>query len=241
MRILAIDTSTSWCSVALCFDDKPIVHRHELLGSKASQYLLPWCSNLLQQCGARLSDLDVLAVGVGPGAFTGVRLSVAVAQGLSVGRQLPVIPVTSLDAMASQFVQHHQMPQNTTFTIALDARMGEVYWARYQQDTPQAKLISAIQLTAPEEIEDNNQDLIAGNALAEYADYFKDHFVGRQSDSELVPNALGILDLAQVRYQAGQTISVEQLEPLYIRNKVALTTQERHDAASRTPTGHLLG
>jgi tRNA threonylcarbamoyladenosine biosynthesis protein TsaB len=83
--------------------------------------------------------------------------------------------------------------------------------------------------------------LIAGNALAEFTDYFKDHFVGRQSDSELVPNALGILDLAQVRYQAGQTISVEQLEPLYIRNKVALTTQERHDAASRTPTGHLLG
>ncbi len=241
MRILAIDTSTSWCSVALCFDDKPIVHRHELLGSKASQHLLPWCSELLQQVGAGFKDLDALAVGVGPGAFTGVRLSVAVAQGLSVGRQLPVIPVTSLDAMASQFVQHHQIPQYTTFTIALDARMGEVYWARYQQDTSQAKPISPIQLTVPEAIEDNNQDLIAGNALAEYADDFKNHFVDRQSDAQLVPNALGILGLAQVRYQAGQTISVEQLEPLYIRNKVALTTQERHDAASRTPTGHLLG
>lgn len=241
MRILAIDTSTSWCSVALCFDDKPIVQRHELLGSKASQHLLPWCGELLQQCGARFSDLDALAVGVGPGAFTGVRLSVAVAQGLSVGSQLPVIPVTSLDAMASQFIQQYQVSQNTTFTIALDARMGEVYWARYQPDASQPKLINLIQLTAPSYIEDNSKDLIAGNALAEYADYFKNHFMGRQIDPQLVPNALGILDLAQVRYRAGQMIPVEQLEPLYIRNKVALTTQERHDAASLTPTGHLFG
>ncbi|MEY3724728.1 MAG: tRNA ((37)-N6)-threonylcarbamoyltransferase complex dimerization subunit type 1 TsaB [Pseudomonadota bacterium] len=241
MRILAIDTSTSWCSVALCFDDKPIVHRHEQLGSKASQHLLPWCSNLLQHYGARFSDLNALAVGVGPGAFTGVRLSVAVAQGLSTGSQLPVIPVTSLDTMASQFAKYHQMPQNTTFIIALDARMGEVYWARYEPGALQPKSINPIQLTAPEYIEDNNQDLIAGNALSEYADYFKDHFVGRQHDPQLVPNALCILDLAQARYQAGQTIPVEQLEPLYIRNKVALTTQERHDAASRTPTGHLFG
>ncbi len=241
MRILAIDTSTSWCSVALCFDEKPIAHRHELLGSKASQHLLPWCSNLLQQYGARFSDLDALAVGVGPGAFTGVRLSVAVAQGLSVGSQLPVIPVTSLDAMASHFAKQYQTPQNTTFTIALDARMGEVYWTRYQQGALLPEPINSIQLTAPENIEDNSQDFIAGNALAEYADFFKDHFVGRQIDSQLVPSALSILDLAQVRYQAGQTILVEQLEPLYIRNKVALTTQERHDAASLTPTGHLLG
>ncbi len=241
MRILAIDTSTSWCSVALCFDEQPIVHRHELLGSKASQHLLPWCSNLLQQYGARFSDLDALAVGVGPGAFTGVRLSVAVAQGLSVGSQLPVIPVTSLDAMASHVAKQYQTPQNTRFTIALDARMGEVYWARYQQGALLPEPMNSIQLTAPENIEDNSQDFIAGNALAEYADFFKDHFVGRQIDSQLVPSALSILDLAQVRYQAGQTILVEQLEPLYIRNKVALTTQERHDAASLTPTGHLLG
>ena len=241
MRILAIDTSTSWCSVALCFDDQPIVHRHELLGSKASQHLLPWCSKLLQQHGARFSDLDALAVGVGPGAFTGVRLSVAVAQGLSIGSQLPVIPVTSLDAMASQFAKQYQTPQHKTFIIALDARMGEVYWARYQQGALQPKPINPIQLTAPDYIEDNGQDFIAGNALAEYADYFKDHFVGRQIDAQLVPNTLGILDLAQLRYQAGQSISVEQLEPLYIRNKVALTTQERHDAASLAPTGHLLG
>lgn len=241
MRILAIDTSTSWCSVALCFDDQPIVHRHELLGSKASQHLLPWCSQLLQQYGARFSDLDALAVGVGPGAFTGVRLSVAVAQGLSIGSQLPVIPVTSLDAMASQFAKQYQTPQHKTFIIALDARMGEVYWARYQQGALQPKPINPIQLTAPDYIEDNGQDFIAGNALAEYADYFKDHFVGRQIDAQLVPNALGILDFAQLRYQAGQSISVEQLEPLYIRNKVALTTQERHDAASLAPTGHLLG
>ena len=241
MRILAIDTSTSWCSVAFSFDDQPIVQRHELLGSKASQHLLPWCGDLLKHYGTGFSDLDALAVGVGPGAFTGVRLSVAVAQGLAMGTQLPVIPVTSLDAMALQFVQQHPTPHNKPFIVALDARMGEVYWARYRLDAAQPNCLDPIQLTAPDEIPDNGEDLIAGNALAEYTDYFRDHFVGRQVDAHLVPNALSILNLAQVRYQAGHTIPVEQLEPLYIRNKVALTTQERHDAASLTPTGHLLG
>jgi tRNA threonylcarbamoyladenosine biosynthesis protein TsaB len=202
---------------------------------------LPWCSELLQQLGAGFKDLDALAVGVGPGAFTGVRLSVAVAQGLSIGSQFPVIPVTSLDAMALQFVEHYQTPQNMTFTMALDARMGEVYWARYQRKQTKPNPLHPIQLTVPAEIPDNGEDLIAGNALAEYTDYFANHFVGRQFDAQLVPNALSILELAKARYQAGQVISVEQLEPLYIRNKVALTTQERNDAASRAPTGHLLG
>ncbi len=241
MRILAIDTSTSWCSVALLFDDMPIAHRHELLGSKASQHLLPWCSGLLQERGMRFSDLDALAVGVGPGAFTGVRLSVAVAQGLAMGSMLRVIPVTSLDAMALQFSRQHSAPENRTCVIALDARMGEVYWSRYQLTASQPRPLNSIQLTAATEIPDNGEDFIAGNALTEYANYFSDHFEGRQFDAQLVPNALSILDLACARYQAGQTIPVAQLEPLYIRNKVALTTQERNDAASRTPTGHLLG
>jgi tRNA threonylcarbamoyladenosine biosynthesis protein TsaB len=143
--------------------------------------------------------------------------------------------------MALQFVEHYQTPQNTTFTMALDARMGEVYWARYQRKQTQPNPLHPIQLTVPAEIPDNGEDLIAGNALAEYTDYFANHFVGRQFDAQLVPNALSILDLAKDRYQVGQVISVERLEPLYIRNKVALTIQERNDAASRAPTGHLLG
>ncbi len=241
MRILAIDTSTSWCSVALCFDDRPIVHRHEQLGSKASQHLLPWCVSFLEGFGARFSDLDTLAVGVGPGAFTGVRLSVAVAQGLAVGSGLPVIPITSLDTMALQLARQHSIPENQSFVIALDARMGEVYWARYRLNASRPQSLIPIQLTAPADIPDNGIDLIAGNALIEYVDYFGNHFVGRQIDAQLVPNSLSMLDHAQTCYHAGQTICVEQLEPLYIRNKVALTTQERNDAASRATTGHFFG
>lgn len=241
MRILAMDTSTAWCSVALLFDDEPIAHRHELLGSKASQHLLPWCSEMLKTVGARFTDLDAIAVGVGPGAFTGVRLSVAVAQGLAVGSQLPVIPVNSLDAMALQFSRHHSFIPSLPFVIALDARMGEIYWARYQLKDSRPQALDAIKLTAPSDIPDNGLDLIAGNALAEYADYFKEHFSNRQMDNQLAPNALSILDHADFCYQAGQTISVKELEPLYIRNKVALTTEERRDAANSTPTGHSFG
>jgi len=99
MRILAIDTSTSWCSVALSFDGQ-IKHRHELIGAGASQHLLPWINELLHSVSAQYQDLDTIAVGIGPGAFSGVRLSVAIAQGLAVGAKRPVIPVASLDAMA---------------------------------------------------------------------------------------------------------------------------------------------
>ena len=241
MRILAIDTSTSWCSVALSFDDQPVTHRHEHVGSKASQVLLPWCNTLLKQIGAGFADLDAIAVGVGPGAFTGVRLSVAVAQGLAVGTNLPVIPVTSLDAMATQLIQsHNNQMDDQRFIIALDARMGEVYWAPYQILNGKPQAIHEIRLCSPEAIETNDANYIAGNAITEYPEIFSKIPI-KTIDPELVPHALGTLTCAKPIYEAGRTISVNQLEPLYIRNKVALTTQERHDAANGAPTGHSFG
>jgi tRNA threonylcarbamoyladenosine biosynthesis protein TsaB len=246
MRLLAIDTSTAWCSVALLFDDHPVRHRHEQIGSKASHFLLPWCNQFLNDAGAQFADLDAIAVGVGPGAFTGVRLSVAVAQGLAVGTGLPVIPVTSLDAMALQLTQNHPFLQQasskpTRFVIALDARMGEVYWATYQQIESKPLALHAIKLTAANAIVFDGVDFIAGNAIEEYSDYFHEQLDLKKMDSQLVPHALGILEYAKPLLAQGQTIAVEQLEPLYIRNKVALTTQERRDAVLSAPTGHPLG
>ena len=107
-RILAIDTSSAWCSVALSVGSvsKHVVERHELLGPTASQHLLPWITDLLKQEGIRLRDLDAIAVGIGPGAFTGVRLGVAVVQGLALAANLPIAPVASLDAIAATAIDH---------------------------------------------------------------------------------------------------------------------------------------
>ena len=248
MRILAIDTSTSWCSVALSFDGQ-IKHRHELIGAGASQHLLPWINELLHSVSAQYQDLDAIAVGIGPGAFTGVRLSVAIAQGLAVGAKRPVIPVASLDAMAMQLVQSNTFQRsspaaNTQFLIALDARMGEVYWARYQVNpmfNQSPKRIGEITLSSPKSINVDDLAYAAGNAFQEYPKILESSPLKDRMDAQLVPNALGILQWAQPLLNTQQMIAVEQLEPLYIRNKVALTTQERHAAAHSTQTGHSVG
>ena len=105
MHILAIDTSSAWCSVALSVGDSAPLYRHESVSSGASQLLLPWVEDLLSKADIPLSKLDAIAIGVGPGAFTGVRLGLAVVQGLAIGADLPVIPVASLDALALQLIQ----------------------------------------------------------------------------------------------------------------------------------------
>lgn len=245
MQLLAIDTSTSWCSVALSFNGQ-ITQRHELIGSSASQHLLPWVSELLKQKGLTYRDLDAIAVGVGPGAFTGVRLSVAVAQGLAVGTNLPVIPVASIDAMAIQVVKSQSFQDisskpDTQFLVTLDARMSEVYWARYHFSNTGLKRVGEIALSAPKDIDLSKLDYIAGNALQEYPEYLAKPFSEDRMDAQLVPSAWGILQWAQPLVEARLTISVEHLEPLYIRNKVALTTEERHAAAHSNPTGRPFG
>jgi tRNA threonylcarbamoyladenosine biosynthesis protein TsaB len=236
-RILAIDTSSAWCSVALSLDPsaKGMVQCHELLGPGASQHLLPWITELLQQEGMTLRDLDTIAVGIGPGAFTGVRLAVAVVQGLALAAHLPVAPVVSLDAVAASTIDHPLIQAmddgKHQFTVAIDARMGEVYWANYsvmkagQAQSPSIALperLGDIQLSKPEDIE-----CVFGSAVTQYPIHFEQHLPSSQLDATLGVSASGVLRCAKAMLAKGQLIAVDQLEPLYVRNKVALTSAER--------------
>ena len=133
-RILAIDTSSAWCSVALSFGEVEPAFRHQPVAAGASQLLLPWIEEILEASKLALTDLDAIAIVIGPGAFTGVRLGVAAAQGLALAANLPVIPVVSLDAIAMQLLSgpDFQKVQPSQFVVAVDARMDEIYWAKYQ-------------------------------------------------------------------------------------------------------------
>ena len=232
--ILAIDTSSAWCSVALSVDDKVAVLKHEAVSAGASQLLLPWIETLLAQADIPLSKLDAIAIGVGPGAFTGVRLGIAVVQGLAIGAQLPVIPVASLDALAMQLVQtsHFKSSKANNFVLAIDARMDEIYWARFEMiDASSPKRVGQIHLSKPEEINLNDVHFLAGSAIKEYGErlFLGDRVSLNPSslDQEIGISALGILEAARVDFSKGKQIAVAHLEPLYIRNKVALTTEER--------------
>ena len=233
-HILAIDTSSAWCSVALSLNDAAPIVRHQKVSAGASQLLLPWIQELLSEASIELTDLDGIAIGVGPGAFTGVRLGVAAVQGLATAARLPVLPVASLDAIASQLVQTPAFIASgaQSFVIAVDARMEEVYWASYRVGTTRLPVRQGdIHLTAPEGVELTQIDFVAGSAIAEFGDRLLTStprlLSGTHLDSTIGVNALGVLTCAQDMWSKGMQEDVHLLEPLYIRNKVALTSIER--------------
>ena len=130
-RILAIDTSSAWCSVALSIDNNEPLFRHDPVSAGASQLLLPWIEEMLIQADISLHDLDAIAIGVGPGAFTGIRLGLAVAQGLAISSRLPVLPVASLDAIASQLVLSPQFRSSNAsiFAVAVE-KFSNFHWKK---------------------------------------------------------------------------------------------------------------
>jgi tRNA threonylcarbamoyladenosine biosynthesis protein TsaB len=234
---LAIDTSTAWCSVALSLGDQAPILRHELVSAGASQLLLPWVETLLEEANLKLNELDVIAIGIGPGAFTGVRLGVAAVQGLAISCDLPILPVASLDAIAAQLLKtnHFEDAKPSHFVIAIDARMDEIYWAKYesprqQQDLP--KRLGNIHLSKPEELDLTDIQFLAGSALKVYGDRLFANAIlpSTALDTQIHLTALGILDCARQWFIEGKQIYVRELEPLYVRDKVALTTQERLEA-----------
>ena len=239
-RLLAIDTSSAWCSVALSLGNLAPELRHELVSTGASQLVLPWIEDLLSQANIPLSHLDAIAVGIGPGAFTGVRLGVAVVQGLAISKNLPVLPVASLDAIAAEAVKTTRFKNINPkyFAIAIDARMDEIYWAKYEaldtQSLPQR--IGEIHLSKPENIDLEGISFLAGSAIAAYRDrlFSRQSFDESALDSEIMISALGVLEVAKHMIQSGLQLNVHNLEPLYIRNKVALTTDEREVAFKKS-------
>ncbi|MBU3636294.1 tRNA (adenosine(37)-N6)-threonylcarbamoyltransferase complex dimerization subunit type 1 TsaB [Polynucleobacter sp. es-MAR-4] len=233
-RILAIDTSSAWCSVALSLPNAVPLVRHQKVSAGASQLILPWVEELLSEAAIKLSSLDAIAIGNGPGAFTGVRLGVAVVQGLAIAAKLPVIAVASLDAIASRLVLTPAYISSgaQSFVVAIDARMGEVYWANYKKaDNQLPERQGEIHLTTPEEIELKNIDFLAGSAIPEFGDRvftsIPNSLPSSHLDSAIGVDALGVLACAQDMWSKGLQQDVHLLEPLYIRNKVALTSAER--------------
>mgnify|MGYP003338139233 CR=1 FL=1 len=233
-RILAIDTSSAWCSVALSLGEVEPAFRHQPVAAGASQLLLPWIEEILQASKLSMTDLDAIAIGIGPGAFTGVRLGVAAAQGLAIAANLPVIPVVSLDAIAMQLITtpRFQEVQPSHFVVAIDARMDEVYWARYQykQQGDKPVRVGDIHLSNPEHLDLEGIQYLAGSAIRAYGNrlFAHHHLSVEWLDADIGVSALGILSCAVSSLSKGEHISVQELQPLYVRNKVALTTQERY-------------
>ena len=233
MKILAFDTSTDALSVAVGIwpaawpagGGEPQVWQHSGPGgAKASATLVPAVLALLQQATLTLAELDAIAFGRGPGAFTGLRTACAVAQGLAFGANLPVLPVDTLHAMAEEARHQHGARQ---VVVALDARMDEVYTARFDFDLDAAAQDTGFNVAAPEALRAEPPWVLAGNAFAAYGERLPTG-VPRLA---VLPTATALLRLAPALLAAGRAVPADDAMPLYIRDKVAFTTQERADKA----------
>ncbi|MDD4881613.1 MAG: tRNA (adenosine(37)-N6)-threonylcarbamoyltransferase complex dimerization subunit type 1 TsaB [Gallionellaceae bacterium] len=227
MKILALDTSTELCSVALSIDGGMLSHA-EMAGNRHSELLLPMVDELLADAGWRLDELDGLAFGRGPGSFTGLRIGCGVAQGLAFGANLPVVGVVTLAAMAEEVHQDMALGDHPTHVLAcIDARMHEIYAAAYRCTAAGIEEIMAPAVLRPEALvlPEGGDWIGCGNGFSTYPDLLKGQLTEIRAD--IHPHARSIARLALPRFEAGETGPAESAEPLYIRDKVALKTCER--------------
>ncbi len=223
-RILALDCATEACSVALVHGDARVGRRAELARGHA-EALLDMVQEVLAEAGVGLPQLDAVAASVGPGSFTGVRVGVSVAQGLAFGAELPVLPVSTLEALAATVIG---APAERALA-ALDARMGEVYVAVLCADVARGVSFEAPpQVIAPERVGLAGAARAVGRAFSVYPALAA--LPGLTIDpaaATALPDAGAIATLAQLRFAQGEGRDPAELAPLYVRNHVALTEAER--------------
>ncbi|MGH8146331.1 MAG: tRNA (adenosine(37)-N6)-threonylcarbamoyltransferase complex dimerization subunit type 1 TsaB [Rhodanobacteraceae bacterium] len=227
MNLLAIETATEACSVALLQGDA-LIDRSELAPRRHAELVLPMAEELLAEAGVARKQLDAIAVGRGPGAFTGVRLAISVAQGLALALDIPVVPVSSLAALAMQ------APKNgAAILAAIDARREEIYAGMFRfnadglvdaQDRECVLAASALELP---EVEAWN---VLGTGWNAYGDAIRERLPAppRWTDGNRYPQACDVARLAAPLFAAGKGVPPEQALPVYLRDKVALTLAEQH-------------
>jgi tRNA threonylcarbamoyladenosine biosynthesis protein TsaB len=222
MLILALETSTELGSCAL-WRDGEVFEKICPTGRSHSETLLPLVRDLLRDAGLRVGQLDAIAFGVGPGAFTGLRIACGAAQGLAVATDIPLIPVTSLEAMAA-------LTGAERVLALLDARMGEVYSGRYLRSADGYQLEGEVRVTSPAEmvLPGDSGWLACGNAPAAYP-VLRERLLAAGIDLQpgVLPTASALARLAAPRAMRGEGIDPALAAPLYIRDKVAKTVAER--------------
>ncbi|WP_192456615.1 tRNA (adenosine(37)-N6)-threonylcarbamoyltransferase complex dimerization subunit type 1 TsaB [Musicola keenii] len=222
-RILALDTATEACSVAL-WNEGEIHSLFEICPREHTQRILPMVQQVLADHELTLAQLDALAFGRGPGSFTGVRIGIGIAQGLALGADLPMLGVSSLATMAQGA---YRLTGASRVLTAIDARMGEVYWAQYQRDAQgDWRGDDSEAVLSPEQVQTQTAALsgawtTAGTGWQTYPGLVASAGITLISSEMLLPHAEDMLPLAWRMWQAGNRLSAEQAQPRYLRNEVA--------------------
>ncbi len=235
MKILAIDTSTDACSVALWLYGE-IIERYEIAPRRHLELLQPMLNAVLNEGNLNLAELDALAFGAGPGAFSGLRIACGFIQGLAMAHQLPVASISTLAALSLSVLQ--DQPQALVLP-ALDARMGEVYWGAYRRHQEQVLPVLAESVCAPQVKpqpvwQDNDLIVGVGSGWGVYADILAEQFPATITTfPDRYPRAGEVAQLAVDEIKKGNGLMAEFISPIYLRHKVALTSIEQQALRDR--------
>ncbi len=223
MNIIALDTSTEYCSLALWLNGD-LVSREVLAGQRHSELLLPMLQTLLTEAGITLNQIDGIAFGAGPGSFTGLRIACGVTQGLAFAQDIPVIGISTLEALAQQIDAPRVL-------AALDARMGELYFAAYEKTATGWLCVHEPQLCRPETVPGVTGGgwTGCGSGFDLYQPVLSEKYGGhlQRIIPGCYPHAREIAQMAAVKFASGEGRAAEEALPVYIRNKVALKENER--------------
>jgi tRNA threonylcarbamoyladenosine biosynthesis protein TsaB len=220
MKFATFETSTEWCSVAVWVDGDAI-GIEERAGNRHGELVLPMLDRLLASAGISIAQLDAVAFGAGPGSFTGLRIGCGVAQGLAFARGLPVAGISTFEAMAEE-------SGATRVVACLDARMREVYYSAIEKDGLRWRDVIPAQCVAPASAPMPEGDgwTGCGNGFSVYEDLFRNRFARLMP--EVHPSAIAVARLAASRFAAGEGVDAALAAPVYVRDKVALTVEERN-------------
>lgn len=223
--LLAFDTATERLHIGLSVGDAVWLHESEG-GARASAALMPGLRALMRDAGIGLRELDAIAFGRGPGAFTGLRTACSAAQGLAFGADRPVVPLDTLMAVAESA---RERARTTDVWVAMDARMNEIYAGHYRYAAGAWQTVVAPALYSVDDLHARWRDMppgsIAGTAPAAFGTRLD---VGRASViADAVPGGLALLACARAGWARGNAVDATLAVPLYLRDRVALTSAER--------------
>ena len=218
LKLLAIETATEACSAALYYDGE-VTTRHTIAPRRHAELILTMVDELMTDSGLSLTMLDALAFGRGPGSFTGVRIATGVIQGLALATDLPVAPVSTLAALAQG-----ALTKSSQVACAIDARMGEVYWALYKANENLAKLVGEEHVCQPDlvTVPSDGDWFGVGSGWQSYERKLQQAMGERlvASDAERYPTAAAICPLAADAYLHGNVVQVTEVLPVYLRDQV---------------------
>lgn len=251
MKLLAFETATEACSVAVYIDGE-VRERFELAPRRHAELALPWAEQLLAEAGIAKSQLDAIALSRGPGAFTGVRLAIAVAQGIALALDRPLLPVSTLQVLAAQALPPPSLagegrgggePPATNILAAIDARMGEIYAATFRREGEGVVATSEEVVIAPADYALPGQGgdwLGVGTGFAAGEGVLQQRLGQRFAtiDATALPHAADVARLGAAAFARGEAVAPERVEPAYLRNNVALTLAEQQAlrASRRAPS-----